>query len=33
MTGPFLHPFAKPAKPAFIRLVSGQGATVTTDEG
>jgi len=33
MTGPFLHPFAKPARPAFIRLVSGQGATVTTDSG
>ena len=28
MTGPFLHPFAKPAKPSFIRLVSGEGATV-----
>jgi putrescine aminotransferase len=33
MTGAFLHPFAKPARPAFIRLVSGHGATVTTADG
>lgn len=33
MTGAFLHPFAKPARPAFIRLVSGAGATVTTADG
>ena len=33
MTGAFLHPFAKPARPSFIRLVSGRGATVTTADG
>ncbi len=33
MTGAFLHPFAKPARPSFIRLVSGRGATVTTEDG
>jgi len=33
MTGAFLHPFAKPARPSFIRLVSGKGATVTTADG
>ena len=33
MTGAFLHPFAKPARPSFIRLASGRGATVTTEDG
>ena len=33
MTGAFLHPFAKPSRESFIRLVRGQGASVFTADG
>lgn len=33
MTSAFLHPFAKPAKVGFGRIVSGSGATVRDSEG
>ena len=33
MVAAFLHPFAKPARPAFIPLVRGEGARVWTADG
>ena len=33
MTGPFLHPFAKPSRESFVRLVRGEGARVYTADG
>ncbi|MFM8554566.1 MAG: aspartate aminotransferase family protein [Acidimicrobiales bacterium] len=33
MPGQFLHPFAKPSRESFIRLVRGQGASVWTHDG
>ena len=33
MTGPLLHPFARPAAEHFLRIVSGSGARVTDSEG
>ena len=31
--GTFLHPFAKPTRPSFIRVVRGEGARLWTDDG
>jgi adenosylmethionine-8-amino-7-oxononanoate aminotransferase len=31
--GSFLHPFAKPTRPSFIRVVRGEGARLWTDDG
>ena len=33
MTGAFLHPFAKPSRESFVRLVRGEGAKVYTADG
>ena len=33
MPGPFLHPFAKPSRESFVRLVRGEGARVYTADG
>ena len=33
MSGAFLHPFAKPSRESFVRLVRGQGACVYTADG
>ena len=33
MTGSFLHPFAKPSRESFVRLVRGEGARVYTADG
>ena len=33
MTGAFLHPFAKPSRESFVRLVRGQGSKVFTADG
>ena len=31
--GTFLHPFAKPTRPSFIKVVRGEGARLWTDDG